>query len=49
MVRLGKAGRDGDAEAASVADDALVVYSTRQSAFSIILLVVFLSVPFDSY
>jgi hypothetical protein len=49
VVRLGEAGWDGDAQAASVAYDALVVHSKKQSAFSIILLVVFTAVPFDSY
>ena len=48
MVRLGEAGRDGDAQAASVADDALIVDGARQSALANILLVVFPSVPFAS-
>ena len=47
MVRLRQAGCDGYAQVASAAYDALVVYSLGQLALSLILLVVFPSVPFD--
>ena len=48
MVRLGQAGCDGYAQAPSAAYDALGVYSPGQLAPSLILLVVFPFVPFDS-
>ena len=47
MVLLGQTGCDGYAQTASAAYDALVVYSQGQLALSLVLLVVFLFVPFD--